>query len=139
MSEASPSDYIEQIKHLLKGGKDSVNPLIIALPLVFVILSVALAYFGRRHLIKRRSGSQDEEANPPLYQSNPEYQVSDIKSKDVSTIATPAAAMVRGENYFIVTPRHRTGSMASLGSHNPPRSRSNSDSPSEVQPPAYVQ
>ncbi|KAG0240289.1 hypothetical protein B0O80DRAFT_484843 [Mortierella sp. GBAus27b] len=131
---------------------DDTVPVSHVTPIIYVAVGmvafIALVFYGRRCFMGRRRKNQDLEANPPLYDYSTDYHVSDVKSPNgpgtPPAIATPATAMVRGEGYFIVTPRthSRAGSINSSGSST--RSRSNSDASNKqttgaprTQPPAY--
>ncbi|KAF9433390.1 hypothetical protein BGZ76_009535 [Entomortierella beljakovae] len=101
---------------------------------LIVSLIVATVYFARIFMAHRRHRQRalkdpDFEAGPPMYC----YHVNDLPVDDASTTqgiiahtTYPAAALVRGEDYYIVTPRVRIYSNSSSPYSSHSRSGSNS-------------
>ncbi|KAF9093674.1 hypothetical protein BGX27_001576 [Mortierella sp. AM989] len=118
------------------GRLSSIDAGIFIYAVLVVSIIVAAIYFGKVCMAHRRHRQQaskdpDYEAGPPMYCQHFDDLPVDDQSCDASTsngIVThttfPVAAMVRGENYYIVTPRVRIYSNSSSQSH--PHSRSGS-------------
>ncbi|KAF9344374.1 hypothetical protein BGX26_004453 [Mortierella sp. AD094] len=112
-------------RDILNGHLSSLDAGVFIYAVLAVSIIIALIYFGRVFMAHRRQRLRamkdpDFEASPPMYSQHFDDIPVDDQSCNASTsngivahTTFPASALVRGENYYIVTPRARIHSNSS--------------------------